>query len=124
VQGCLSCVETVKCVIKDEMQEIHRKLLESGGITWAPSVHTLKITTLAKIAMDRILALLSPQMQMTSKVGGLIVVAQHDWMSVANLSVCSVLIRICFSLNLGEHKRHGQKVLLRKILGAVDLIGT
>lgn len=66
------------------MQEIHRKLLESGGITWVPPVHALKITTLAKIAMDKILALVSPQMQMTSKVGGLIVVTQHDWMNVAN----------------------------------------
>ena len=85
-RACSRCARTGKCVIKDDMQGIYKKILESEGIIWATPVHAWNVSSLTKIAMDRTYALTFPRLQMAGKVGGLIVVAaRRGWMNVANL---------------------------------------
>jgi multimeric flavodoxin WrbA len=73
--GCLKCTLTGKCVIKDDMQEVYEKMLESDGIILATPVYFWSMTSLTKITMDRTYSLLFPKLQLANKVGGLILVA-------------------------------------------------
>jgi multimeric flavodoxin WrbA len=50
-------------------------MLESDGIIWATPVYFWSMTGQTKTLMDRTYALLSPKLQLASKVGGLITVA-------------------------------------------------
>ena len=71
-QGCLSCMDTGKCRIKDDMQEIHLRLLEADGIIFGTPVYFFNAAAQAKILIDRSYALGS---KLTNKVGGVISVA-------------------------------------------------
>ncbi len=73
--GCLKCVQTGRCVIKDDMQEIYKKMLESEGIIWATPVYFWSMSSQTKAVMDRTFALTFPKLQLVNKVGGLILVA-------------------------------------------------
>jgi len=73
--GCLKCRETGKCVIKDDMEEVYKKMLESDGILWATPVYFWSMSSQTKIVMDRTYALTFPKLQLASKIGGLILVA-------------------------------------------------
>jgi multimeric flavodoxin WrbA len=73
--GCLKCTKTGICVIKDDMQEIYAKMIESDGIIWATPVYFWSMTSLTKIMMDRTYSLLFPKLQLANKVGGIILVA-------------------------------------------------
>ena len=73
--GCLGCVQTGKCVIEDDAQEIYGKMLESEGIIWATPVYFWSMSGQTKTLMDRTYALLFPKLQLANKVGGLILVA-------------------------------------------------
>jgi len=73
--GCLKCRETGKCAIRDDMQEIYKKMLESDGILWATPVYFWSMTGQTKMVMDRTYALTFPKLQLASKIGGLILVA-------------------------------------------------
>ncbi|MFH1350797.1 MAG: flavodoxin family protein [Pseudomonadota bacterium] len=73
--GCQKCMKTGKCVIKDDMQEIYQEMLDADGILWATPVYCWSMTSLAKTVMDRTYALTVPRVQLTNKIGGLIVVA-------------------------------------------------
>ena len=73
--GCMKCVKTGKCAVKDDMGEIYQKMLESDGILWATPVYFWSMTGQTKVVMDRTHALMFPKLQLTNKVGGLILVA-------------------------------------------------
>lgn len=84
--GCQGCIQTGKCVIEDDAQEIYEKILESEGIIWATPVYFWSMTAQTKTLMDRLYALLFPKLQLANKVGGLIVVAaSRGCMNTANL---------------------------------------
>ena len=72
--GCYSCAKTGKCHIKDDMQEIYLKLLESDGIIWGTPVYFFDVTAQAKILIDRSFVLYRNS-KLNSKVGGVISVA-------------------------------------------------
>ncbi len=83
--GCLGCVKTGKCVIEDDAQEIYGKMLESEGIIWATPVYFWSMSGQTKTLMDRTYALLFPKLQLTNKIGGLILVAgTRGCMNAAN----------------------------------------
>jgi len=73
--GCLKCTETGKCVIKDDMQELYKEMLESDGIIWATPVYFWSMSGQMKIVIDRTYALTFPKLQLANKIGGLILVA-------------------------------------------------
>ncbi|MFC1533364.1 flavodoxin family protein [Thermodesulfobacteriota bacterium] len=84
--GCQKCIKTGKCVIKDDMQEIYSKMLESEGIIWATPVYFWSMTGQTKTVMDRTYALVYPRLQLMNKVGGLISVAGgRGCMNTANI---------------------------------------
>jgi multimeric flavodoxin WrbA len=84
--GCLKCSTTGKCVIKDDMQGIYKKILESDGILWASPVYFWSMSGQTKIVMDRTLALTFPKLQLANKIGGLILVAGgRGCMNAANV---------------------------------------
>lgn len=83
--GCLGCTKTGKCVIEDDAQEIYQKMLESEGTIWATPVYFWSMSGQTKTLMDRTYALLFPKLQLTNKVGGLILVAgTRGCMNAAN----------------------------------------
>jgi multimeric flavodoxin WrbA len=83
--GCLGCTKTGKCVIEDDAQEIYEKMLESEGIIWATPVYFWSMSGQTKTLMDRTYALLFPKLQLTNKIGGLILVAgTRGCMNTAN----------------------------------------
>ena len=73
--GCQKCLQTGKCVIGDDMQQIYEAMLNSEGILWATPVYSWSMSSLAKTALDRTYALSLPTLQLRNKIGGLIVVA-------------------------------------------------
>ncbi len=84
--GCLKCVKTGICIIKDDMREIYKKMLESDGILWATPVYFWSMTGQTKTVMDRTYALTSPKLQLVNKIGGLILVAgNRGCMNAANV---------------------------------------
>ena len=84
--GCGKCQRSGKCVVKDDMQEIYRKMLEADGILWATPVYFWSMTGQTKIVMDRTYALTFPRLQLANKVGGLITVAAtRGCMSAAHI---------------------------------------
>jgi len=84
--GCGGCFKTGRCVIDDDVQEIHKKMLASDGIIWATPVYFWSMTGLTKTLMERTYALLYPKLQLANKVGGLILVAGgRGCMNTANI---------------------------------------
>jgi len=84
--GCQKCMKNGKCVIKDDMQDIYKNLLEAQGIIWATPVYFWSMTGLTKIALDRTYALTFPKLQLANKIGGLILVAgNRGCLNTANI---------------------------------------
>jgi multimeric flavodoxin WrbA len=84
--GCGKCQKSGKCVVKDDMEEIYRKMLEADGILWATPVYFWSMTGQTKIVMDRTYALTFPRLRLANKVGGLITVASiRGCMSTAHI---------------------------------------
>lgn len=84
--GCLACTKTGECIIEDDAQEIYQKMLASDGILWATPVYFWSMSGQTKTLMDRTYALLYPKLQLTNKVGGLILVAAgRGCMNTANI---------------------------------------
>ncbi len=78
--GCFSCLGTGECRIKDDMPEIHLKLLEADGIIFGTPVYFFSAAAQAKILIDRSFSLGS---KLTNKVAGVISVAS----SIGNCQV-------------------------------------
>lgn len=51
--GCLTCDETGKCHIKDDMQEIYPRLLEADMIVLGTPTYWANVSGLIKVFMDR-----------------------------------------------------------------------
>ena len=73
--SCYSCFTKGECHIKDDMQPLYIKLLESDGIVFGSPVYTYGMTAQAKAIIDRIFALNQPGKSLANKVCGVIVVA-------------------------------------------------
>lgn len=81
--GCGRCRKKGKCRIKDNMQIVYEKILESEGIIFGAPVYFWSMCAQAKIVMDRLYAFRHPYLQLANKVGGVIVVASsHGHLSV------------------------------------------
>ncbi len=84
--GCQKCIDNGRCVIKDDMEEIYKNLLEAQGIIWATPVYFWSMTGLTKVALDRTYALTFPKLQLANKIGGLILVAgNRGCLNTANI---------------------------------------
>jgi len=73
--GCRACAKTGICHIKDDMQGLYDKLLESDGIIFGTPVYFYTMTAQAKTVIDRTIAFSTPERSLANKVGGVIVVA-------------------------------------------------
>ena len=91
--GCRSCIETGKCHIKDDMQEIYTRLLDADGIVWGTPVYFYGVTAQAKIIIDRSYALYRKG-SLANKVGGVVSVAG----SMGHLGVWNIFSTF-FSVN-------------------------
>jgi multimeric flavodoxin WrbA len=74
-RGCRSCIKTGECAVKDDMQELYKKMLESDGIIYASPIYFYGMTAQAKMIIDRTFALNRPETSLANKVGGVIVTA-------------------------------------------------
>jgi multimeric flavodoxin WrbA len=73
--GCRACSKTGICHIKDDMQGLYDRLLESDGIIFGTPVYFYSMTAQAKAVIDRTIAFNRPERSLANKVGGVIVVA-------------------------------------------------
>jgi multimeric flavodoxin WrbA len=72
--GCEACRETGNCHIKDDMQELYVKLLESRGIIFGIPSYYYSMSGQAKIIIDRTNALGLPGKNLANKVGSVVTV--------------------------------------------------
>jgi len=68
--GCNSCAKTGECVIKDDMQLIYPKLLETDRIILAAPIFSMGINALAKGFIDRFQRFWSTKYVLKKKVIG------------------------------------------------------
>lgn len=73
--GCGTCMETGRCHIKDDMQELYQKLLAADGIIFGTPVYFYNMSAQAKIIIDRTMVTNHPDMSLANKVGGVVAVA-------------------------------------------------
>jgi len=74
-EGCRACAGKGVCKIKDDMQDLHNKMMQSDGIIFGTPVYFWDVTAQAKMIIDRTFALNTPERSLTNKVGGIVVVA-------------------------------------------------
>ena len=74
-EGCRTCAREGKCHIKDDMQVLYPKLLNTDGMIYGTPVYMWSMTGMLKIFLERTTALGFPQRRLANKVGGIIVVA-------------------------------------------------
>ncbi|PJB49629.1 MAG: flavodoxin family protein [Chloroflexi bacterium CG_4_9_14_3_um_filter_45_9] len=74
--ACRACVNTGECHIKDDMQEIYKKLQESDGVVIGTPVYFANVSAQAKLIIDRTYALLWSR-KLMGKVGGVVTVARR-----------------------------------------------
>jgi multimeric flavodoxin WrbA len=80
-QGCGACFKTGECVIKDDMHELYKKILEADGIIYASPIYFYGMTAQTKAIIDRSNGferpngLNPPETSLVNKVGGVIVTA-------------------------------------------------
>lgn len=73
--GCRTCTKTGECHIKDDMQELYKKLLAADGIIFGTPIYFYAMAAQAKTVMDRTMPLGRPDRNLANKVGGVVVVA-------------------------------------------------
>lgn len=78
--GCESCVVTGKCRIKDDMQNVNIKLLESDGIIIGSPVYFWGVTAQVKAILDRTYMFRRGR-ALRNKVGGAVIVARTTGIS-------------------------------------------
>jgi multimeric flavodoxin WrbA len=74
-EACMTCRETGKCRIDDDMQDLYEKMLEADGIIFGTPIYLYAMTAQTKAMMDRSFALNHDQTSLANKVGGVVVVA-------------------------------------------------
>ncbi len=73
--ACDACRKTGECHIKDDMQDLYKKMLEANGIIFGTPIYLYNMAAQCKIVMDRAFALSIPNRnQLANKVGGIVVV--------------------------------------------------
>jgi len=72
--GCWSCVNTGKCHIVDDMQELYDKIVKADGIIFGTPIYFWSMTGQAKTVMDRTIALNQPGRNLINKVAGVVAV--------------------------------------------------
>lgn len=75
--GCRTCFETKKCVIKDDVEKIFEKMAEADGIIIGSPVYFYNVTAQTKTFIDRVGYLHNARENIAfrNKIGGAIVVA-------------------------------------------------
>lgn len=73
--GCWGCFGTGKCHIKDDMQLLCDTMIASDGIIFGTPVYHYSMTGQAKIILDRMMVLNTPDRNLANRVGGVIAVA-------------------------------------------------
>jgi len=84
--GCMKCHQSGECRIKDDMQEVYKKILAADGIILGSPVYFWSVSGQAKTLMDRTYALRYPHHKLKDKVGGAIVATGRRG-SISALSV-------------------------------------
>ena len=74
-QGCQTCLSTGVCQIQDDMQDIHKSMLNADGIIFGTPVYFAMVSSQAKAVIDRTYSLLFTK-KLKNKVGAP-VVATH-----------------------------------------------
>ena len=60
-QGCLSCIESDRCVMSDDMQELYDALKNADALVLGAPIYMGQMSAQAKIFTDRLFAQLSPR---------------------------------------------------------------
>ena len=60
-RGCLSCVQSDKCVINDDMQKLYNALEQADAIILGSPVYMGQMSAQAKIFTDRLFAQITPR---------------------------------------------------------------
>lgn len=82
--GCYSCRRKGICHIRDDMQKVYIKLLDSQGIIFGTPVYMRSMCGQMKVFLDRITALGYPVRRLANRVGGVITVAERTGHSLTN----------------------------------------
>ncbi|MBN2038873.1 MAG: flavodoxin family protein [Spirochaetes bacterium] len=69
-RGCMTCQETGKCTINDDVSKLFEKMLKADGIVFGVPVYFYNMTSQLKIIMDRSFSLNTPERSLANKVGG------------------------------------------------------
>jgi len=83
--GCKTCFDTHACVIKDDVEKIFKKIVESDGIVIGSPVYFYNVTAQTKTFIDRVGYLHSARGRVAfkNKVGGAITVAGRSGVTTA-----------------------------------------
>ncbi len=73
--GCWACARTGSCHIEDDLPPLFDKMIEADGIVFGTPVYVYSMTGQAKVVMDRMASINSPQRNLANKVGGVVVTA-------------------------------------------------
>ena len=73
--GCGDCMETGKCHIQDDMQQLYPRMLAADGIIFGTPVYFYNMASQAKTVIDRTMPLGGPERSLANKVGGVVAVA-------------------------------------------------
>lgn len=60
-RGCLGCVQTDKCVVNDDMQELYREIEQADMIVLGTPVYMGQMNAQAKTFTDRLFAQITPR---------------------------------------------------------------
>ncbi len=74
--ACDACLKSGVCKIKDDMQELYRKMLWADGIIIGTPVYFINVTAQAKAIMDRTFAFLRVR-KLEGKVAAAVIVARR-----------------------------------------------
>ena len=72
--GCNACAKG-ECHIKDDMHEIHDRMVAADGIVFGTPIYVYGMTAQMKAVIDRTYGLRGPAKSLANKVGGAVVVA-------------------------------------------------
>jgi len=78
--GCRSCLETGKCMIKDDIEELFTEMLQADGIVIGSPVYFGGVTAQVKTFIDRVgyLNKARGREAFRRKIGGCVVVGRHS----------------------------------------------
>jgi multimeric flavodoxin WrbA len=74
-EACRACFGKGICKTKDDMQELHNKMLAADGIIFGTPVYFWDVTAQMKTVIDRTFALNTPDRSLNNKAGGIVVTA-------------------------------------------------